>query len=776
MFYFCWLKGFFMGILEELNEVQKSAVEYTDGPSMIIAGAGSGKTRVITYKIAHLLNLGVSPFNIISLTFTNKAAREMRDRVEKLIGNSEARSVWLGTFHSLFARILRIEAERLGFTHNFTIYDTDDSKSLMRSVLKSQQLSDKIYKVKTILNRISNAKTNLISHVEYNNNQELMQVDNESGRPKTGMLYTFYQEGLRKANAMDFDDLLFNTNVLFRDFPEVLYKYQKMFKYVLVDEYQDTNFSQYLIVKKLAADNENLTVVGDDAQSIYAFRGANIQNILNIKNDYPELKTFKLEQNYRSTQNIVNIANSVINKNKNQFKKSIWTENEEGEKVVLNATITDNEEGNLVARQIFDLFNKEKTSYQAIAILYRTNAQSRALEEAMRRINIPYKIFGGLSFYKRKEIKDLLAYFRLVVNPHDEEALKRVINYPRRGIGTTTMDKIKIAANEQNRSMWEVILSVNTSVKLPQSTSTKLLDFANMIKAARVDLESKNAYDLAMELAKNSGILPLLYQERNDDDGIMRFENVEELLNGIKDFSESVNDVEGGSELRILPEFMEDIALYTDADDKDKQEGEFVSLMTIHAAKGLEFPIVFIVGLEENLFPSVMSLNSQADIEEERRLFYVALTRGEKKVFLSYANMRYKWGSQTETEPSRFLSELNSDYVEDVSGYFEEEEPVKPVDFASERKSWTGKSTSNIKKEKVDTSKLKKLKKSKGSPQVSDFNKIQPGISVYHQRFGKGKVMKVEGEGADKKALVFFQNVGNKNLILRFAKLEILPD
>ena len=776
MFYICRFKEFFMGILEELNDVQRSAVEYTEGPSMIIAGAGSGKTRVITYKIAHLLKLGISPFNIISLTFTNKAAREMRVRVETLIGNTEARSVWLGTFHSLFARILRIEAERLGFTNNFTIYDTDDSKSLMRSILKAQQLSDKIYKVKTILNRISSAKTNLISHVEYNNNQELMQVDYDSGRPKTGMLYTFYQEGLRKSNAMDFDDLLFNTNVLFRDFPEVLYKYQKRFKYVLVDEYQDTNFSQYLIVKKLAADNENITVVGDDAQSIYAFRGANIQNILNIEKDYPDLKTFKLEQNYRSTDNIVQIANSVINHNKNQFKKSIWTENEEGEKVVLNSTATDNEEGNLVARQIFDLFNREQTRYQDIAILYRTNAQSRALEEAMRRINIPYKIFGGLSFYKRKEIKDLLAYFRLMVNPQDEEALKRVINYPRRGIGTTTMDKIKIAADEQKKSMWEIIMTINSSVKLPQATSTKLIDFANMINAARVDLESKNAYDIAMEMAKSSGILPLLYQERTDEEGIMRFENVEELLNGIKDFSESVNDEEGGKELRTLPEFMEDIALYTDADEKDKQDGEFVSLMTIHAAKGLEFPYVFIVGLEENLFPSIMSLNSQADIEEERRLFYVALTRGEKKVFLSYANTRYKWGNQTITEASRFIDELDPNYVEDVSGYFDDDEPAKPTDFAEDRRSWTSGSSINVRKEKVDTTRLKKLNTSKSSGKGYDFNSFQPGISVYHQRFGRGKIMKVEGEGADKKALVFFKNVGNKNLILRFAKLEIMEE
>jgi len=760
-----------MGILDNLNDVQRAAVEYISGPSIIIAGAGSGKTRVITYKIAHLINLGENPFNIIALTFTNKAAREMRNRVETLIGGTEARNVWLGTFHSIFARILRVEAERLGFSSNFTIYDTDDSKSLMKAILKDQQLDDKKYKISTVLNRISTAKTNLISHVEYNNNQELMHADSESGRPKTGMLYTFYQERLRKGNAMDFDDLLFNTNILFRDFPDILYKYQKRFQYVLVDEYQDTNFAQYLIVKKLAAANENITVVGDDAQSIYAFRGANIQNILNLEKDYPDLKTFKLEQNYRSTQNIVNIANSIINKNKAQFKKTIWTQNEEGDKLKLNATATDNEEGNLVARQIFDIINREKSKPSSIAILYRTNAQSRALEEALRRINIPYKIFGGMSFYKRKEIKDLLAYFRLAVNSKDEEALKRVINYPKRGIGDTTLDKIKIIANEKSLSLYEIITSINQYISLPQATEQKLLNFAVMIKASSIELKTKNAYDMAMQIAKSSGILQLLYEERNDDEGIMRFENVEELLNGIKDFSESQNDEEGSTELRTLPQFMEDIALYTDADEKDKQEGDFVSLMTIHAAKGLEFPYVFIVGLEENLFPSIMALNSREDIEEERRLFYVALTRGEKQVFLSYANTRYKWGNLTVTEPSRFIQELDTNFIDDETGLFEMEKPSEKNDFALERQSW-----SNLPKA-VDISKnLKKLTKTSENKNtnIDEYEKIQVGVEVYHQRFGKGKVQQVDGIGADKKAIVFFANVGNKNLILRYAKLDLM--
>lgn len=760
-----------MGLLDELNEVQRKAVEYIQGPSMIIAGAGSGKTRVITYKIAYLLSKGVDPFNIIALTFTNKAAREMRSRVDELIGGTEARSVWLGTFHSIFARILRTEAEKLGFTNNFTIYDTDDSVSLMRSIIKAQQLDDKKYKVKTVLGRISNAKTNLISHIEYANNPELMQIDHDSGRPKTSMLYTFYQEGLKKANAMDFDDLLFNTNVLFRDFPEVLYKYQNRFKHILVDEYQDTNFSQYLIVKKLAAAHENITVVGDDAQSIYAFRGANIQNILNIEKDYPDLATFKLEQNYRSTENIVKLANSIINKNKNQFKKASWTSNQAGEKIKLSATVTDNEEGNLVARQIFEKVNREKLQYDSFAILYRTNAQSRAIEEALRRINIPYKIFGGLSFYKRKEIKDLLAYFRLVVNPSDEEALKRIINYPKRGIGNTTMDKVKIAADEQGVSMWKVLKNIYQSRLVNQGTAQKINQFVTMIEAARVDLEKLSAYDMAMQIAKSSGILPLLYQERTDDEGVMRFDNVEELLNGIKDFTDRENDEEGASDIRYLPEFMEDIALYTDADDKDKQDGNFVSLMTIHAAKGLEFPVVFIVGLEENLFPSIMSINSRDDLEEERRLFYVAITRGEKHVFLSYANTRYKWGNQTMCEPSRFLEELDPQYLEDEAGIFEEAPQAVPSkSFEEERSNWKTNKSKPIPKPKN----LKKLTKSNSPKEAVDFSTFQVGVEVYHQRFGKGKIIKIEGKGSDTKAMVFFNNVGNKNLILRFAKLEIL--
>ncbi len=768
-----------MALLDELNQVQRQAVEYTDGPSMIIAGAGSGKTRVITYKIAHLLEKGANPFSIMALTFTNKAAREMRERVEKLIGNTEARSVWLGTFHSIFARILRQEAEHLGFTKHFTIYDTDDSKSLMRNILRSQELSDKIYKVNTILGRISSAKTNLISHIEYNNNQDLLQVDYQAGRPKTGLIYTLYQESLKKANAMDFDDLLFNTNILFRDFPEVLYKYQKIFKYVLVDEYQDTNYAQYLIVKKLAAHNENITVVGDDAQSIYAFRGANIQNILNIERDYPDLKTFKLEQNYRSTQNIVNVANSIIEKNKNQFRKKIWTENGEGDKVVLFNTTTDNEEGNMVARHIFDVVNKERVTHDKIAILYRTNAQSRALEEALRRLNIPYKIFGGMSFYKRKEIKDLLAYFRLVINPLDQEALLRVINLPKRGIGATSLDKLKIFADQNGISLWDAMSKRIREAGLPGPTAIKIFEFTQMIEALRIEVEKKDAFEMATEIGKASGLMQMLYQERNDDEGIMRFENVEELLNGIQDFCLTELGEEEEPTLKTLPVFMEDIALYTDADDKDKQDGEFVSLMTIHAAKGLEFPYVFIVGLEENLFPSIMAINSREELEEERRLFYVALTRGEKKVFLSFARMRYKYGSAMSSEPSRFLMELNADFIQDDSGLITEPADEPLIDFEPNKKVWSNKPARRP-ITNPDKSRLKKMEEiAKSEPtssgnQSADYKDIVPGAVVQHQRFGKGKVLSVEGLGADAKAVVFFNNFGNKTLILRFARLDIL--
>lgn len=776
-----------MKILEELNDVQRKAVVNTEGPNMIIAGAGSGKTRVLTYKIAFLINKGVDPFNIMALTFTNKAAREMRERIEHIIGSSEARNVWMGTFHSIFARILRSEADKLGYPKNFTIYDTDDTKSIMKKILKEQQLDDKLYKPKQVLGRISSAKNNLISHIAYNNNGELLAADKESGKPKIGLLYTIYQERLRKAGAMDFDDLLFNTNVLLRDFPEVLLNYQRRFKYFLVDEYQDTNYSQYLIVKRLAARTENLTVVGDDAQSIYAFRGANIQNILNMEKDYSDLKTFKLEQNYRSTQNIVNLANSIISRNKKQIKKKVWTSNDSGTKVRLISTSSDNEEGNMVARTIFEVKNEEKVEDKSFAILYRTNAQSRSMEEALRRMNIPYRIYGGLSFYSRKEIKDLLAYYRLVINPNDEEALLRVINYPKRGIGKSSIEKLQVVANQKNLTLWSLIDQIQQNQVLPKATTYKIQEFAIMIKSFMVDLTKKNAYELADHIAKSSGVLRELSAARDDDEGIMRFENIEELLNGIKEFSEMENDeVDAQDSIHTLEEFMQDIALYTDSDDKNKEDSNAVTLMTIHAAKGLEFPYVFIVGLEENLFPSIMSLNSRADIEEERRLFYVAITRAEKRLFLSYAQSRYKWGNLQFSEPSRFLAELEAQFIDDLSSdqIFEHKETRNKTMEASDskKKVWGNKrsyevqqQTATQKRDFMQAKNLTKVDANVNDPaDTGDANKIQVGMEVFHERFGRGKVVEIEGAGQNRKATVFFNKIGDKQLLLRFAKLKIL--
>jgi len=771
-----------MSLLEQLNGIQQEAVKNTEGPSMIIAGAGSGKTRVLTYKIAHLIEKGVDPFTIIALTFTNKAAREMKERIEQIVKSTEARNVWMGTFHSIFARILRIEAEKLGYPSNFTIYDSDDSKSIIKKIIKEQQLDDKLYKPNKVLGRISSAKNNLISHIDYNNNQELLQIDKEGGKGKIGLIYTLYQERLKKASSMDFDDLLFNTNVLLRDHPDVLIKYQRRFKYFLVDEYQDTNHSQYLIVKRLAAQTENLTVVGDDAQSIYAFRGANIQNILNLNKDYPNLKTFKLEQNYRSTKNIVGIANAIIKNNKKQIDKSIWTDNTEGEKIRLISTLSDNEEGNNVARTIFGLKHNEHIKDSEVAILYRTNAQSRAIEDALRKMNIPYKIYGGLSFYGRKEIKDMLAYYRLVINPNDEEALLRVINYPKRGIGQTTIEKLRVEANRLNISLWDLMCGLASNPIIARNTSIRILEFTNMIKSFQLDLKTKNAYELANHVAKNSGIMPALYNARDDDEGVMRFENLEELLAGIKEFSETENDEVGASNLRTLDEFMQDVALHTDADDKNKDENESVSLMTIHAAKGLEFPYVFIVGLEENLFPSMMAVNSRAEIEEERRLFYVALTRGEKQVFLSYSESRYKWGNLQYSEPSRFISELDAKFIDDQTP-----DMILSAEKAPKKKASTEKINFPAKKpalkpKKEATTKpntpknLKRVNNMSKGASNNQANTIQVGMEVFHDRFGRGKVLTVEDTGENKKASVFFNNSGTKNLLLKYAKLRILKE
>lgn len=764
-------------ILDELNEAQRKAVEITDGPVMIIAGAGSGKTRALTYRIAYLLSKGVDAFNILALTFTNKAAREMKERIHQLVGTSEARNVWMGTFHSVFAKILRAEAEKLGYPSNFTIYDTDDSKSLMRSIIKEQNLDPKQYVPSYVLHRISSAKSSLLNEFDYNTNAELMAQDRQANKPMVGELFKLFNARLRKAQAMDFDDLLYYTNVLLRDFPEVLYKYQHKFKYILVDEYQDTNYAQYLIVKKLAANNENICVVGDDAQSIYAFRGANIQNILNFKHDYPDLKTFKLEQNYRSTKVIVKAANSLIEKNKDQIFKEIWTDNEEGHKIKLLKASSDNEEGSLVANSIFELKMNNQLNNDAFAILYRTNAQSRSMEEALRKLNIPYRIYGGLSFYKRKEIKDLLAYFRLVINPNDEEALIRIINYPTRGIGQTTIDRLRVLADEHSSSIWRIIEGLEfMKSDINQSTRNKLNEFVIKIKSYAVMLKTRNAYDLAKNIAISSGLMKALNDENDTPEGISRIENIDELLNAIKDFTETPPNEPEADELpansiRTLDEFMQDIALLTDADSDDKDDNNKVSLMTIHAAKGLEFPYVFVVGMEENLFPSIMSIYSRADLEEERRLFYVAITRAEKRLTLSFAENRYRWGNLTFSEPSRFLEEIDSQYID-----FPQKNPTLKKLYGNDNLKEFKPNISNT----PDLNKFKKLTPNtnpipqQNSELLEDFDSLLPGMNVIHDRFGQGKILNVEGVGASKKATVFFENIGNKQLLLKFAKLRTL--
>ncbi len=777
--------------LDELNVVQREAVECTEGPVMIIAGAGSGKTRVLTYRIAHLLKKGVDPFNVLSLTFTNKAAREMKERIAKIVGASEAKNISMGTFHSVFARLLRSEAEKIGYPSNFTIYDTDDAKSLIKTILKEQGLDDKIYKPGSVLSRISGAKTNLISPQSYLNNATIQEEDRQSAKSKMGIIYQQYAGRCFKAGAMDFDDLLYNTNVLLRDFPAVLYKYQHKFKYILVDEYQDTNFSQYVIIKQLAAAYRNICVVGDDAQSIYAFRGATIQNILNFEKDYPELHLFKLEQNYRSTKNIVGAANCVIANNKDQLPKNIFTTNLEGETIRVVKTESDNAEGNFIANSIFETKMNEQAANRDFAILYRTNAQSRAMEEALRRKNIAYRIHGGLSFYQRKEIKDLLAYYRLTINNNDEEALKRIINYPARGIGDTTVDKIIVAANDHNISLWKVIENINEfEIGLNAGAKTKVDEFASMIKSFSVMLTTQNAYDLAQHIAVHSGILRDLYADKSPE-GVSRHENIQELLNGIKEFSETeleifVDDTEVENkepgvnhqdvENATLTIFMQDIALMTDADKKlgKEEDKNVVTLMTIHSAKGLEFPYVYIVGMEENLFPSQMSLSNRSDLEEERRLFYVALTRAEKRVTLSYSTTRYRWGNLIYAEPSRFIDELDSKYtslpVEKNSRLFGNEGHSSKTKMRDEKRK------DPFVQPHVMGKKLVKINASRSVSGVDteSLRDLQVGMNVQHDRFGNGKIINMEGDFPNNKATIFFEGVGQKQLLVKFAKLKIV--
>jgi DNA helicase-2/ATP-dependent DNA helicase PcrA len=753
--------------LQGLNPSQKAAVEQIKGPVMIIAGAGSGKTRVITYRVAHLVRKGVDPFNILVLTFTNKAAKEMRERITQVVG-PEAKNIWMGTFHSVFAKILRIEASKLGYQSNFTIYDTEDSKSVIRAILKEMQLDDKLYSANFVYNRISMAKNNLISVAEYQQNVEIQSEDHSNGRAKMGDIYQSYAQRCFRSGAMDFDDLLFKTNVLLREHPDVLYKYQNKFKHLMVDEYQDTNFSQYLIVKKLASINENICVVGDDAQSIYSFRGANIQNILNFEKDYPDLKVFKLEQNYRSTQNIVNAANSIIANNKNQLQKAVFSENDIGDRIKVSRAFSDNEEGKIVAETIAQEHSVKGLKYQEFAILYRTNAQSRAMEEGLRKLNIPYKIYGGLSFYQRKEIKDLIAYFRLTFNPNDEEALKRIINYPRRGIGDTTVERIIIAADKANSTLWDVLLHADSH--LDSRSSAALTTFTTIIMSFQVMAKSHSAYDTALHVAQHSGLLKELYNDKSVE-GLSRHENIQELLNGIKEFSEREDIEEKG-----LDVYMQDIALLTNDDHDKSPDADTVSLLTIHSSKGLEFSHVFVVGLEENLFPSQMSLGSREDLEEERRLFYVAVTRARNTLSLCYATSRYRWGTLTSCEPSRFIDEINPKFLE-----IEVRPQQKPTSsstfYDDERSTWQQKESAPVKKSTPvfkTTSILPKAHVPTEGFAPSDTSGLLVGMEVEHERFGFGKVISLEGNKGDVKATIFFKELGQKQLLLKFAKLRIL--
>lgn len=767
-------------ILDKLNGPQLEAVTTIDGPVMVIAGAGSGKTRALTHRIAYMIQEGINPFSIMALTFTNKAAKEMKERIMQLVEPGAARNVWMGTFHSIFARILRIEAASLGYTSDFTIYDTDDSKTLINNILKDRELDTKAYPAKYILNRISMAKSALYSPEDYCDNAEIQEQDRRANKPLVGEIYKTYNARLKRANAMDFDDILFNTNVLLRDFPEILYKYQNHFQYILVDEYQDTNYAQYLIIRRIAAMRENICVVGDDAQSIYGFRGANIQNILNFKTDYPEQKLIRLEQNYRSTKTIVKAANSVIENNKDQIKKNVWSDNEEGELITLLRATSDNEEGTLVASSIFGYKMSRQLSFKDFVILYRTNAQSRSLEEALRKQDIPYRIYGGLSFYDRKEVKDLLAYFRVVINPLDEQALLRIINYPARGIGDTTKQKLQVIAEGRGCPIWDVLTSIGKEpIDLNTGTARKLMDFTTLIQSFQTLVSKMSAFELAKHITDTIGLIKVL-KEEDTTESIMRIQNIEELLNAIMEFSDKQVDEVTGEQISVsLPKFMEDVALLTDQDKKDDKDSDVVTLMTIHSAKGLEFPYVYIVGLEENLFPGIQTLSTREDLEEERRLFYVALTRAEKKLILSYAESRYRWGNMTLSEPSRFIEEIDQSLIEKTrkasfrGATIKEERNYNP--FNKSKSSWT--STINDSHSGTTATSPAQLRQPVAhnvNMSTADASEIMAGQRVFHQKFGAGTVITVEGAGPNKKASVDFDESGNKMLMLKFAKLSII--
>ena len=741
--------------LQKLNEQQKLPVIHKNGPLIVIAGAGSGKTRVLTYRIVHLINQNIDPFNILALTFTNKAAAEMKKRISESVGDSQARNIWMGTFHSVFARILRSEAPLLGYPTNFTIYDTYDSERLVSNIIKELNLNKDHYKAKQIRNRISSLKNNFITVENYFNNPEMIEVDKMSKRSEFGIIYKRYVERCFRSSVMDFDDLLLKTNELLNKFPEVLSKYQDKFRYILVDEYQDTNYSQYLIIKALSDRHQNLCVVGDDSQSIYSFRGANIDNILNFKKHYPDCKTYKLEQNYRSSNNIVQCANSLIQNNQFKLDKTIWTQNSDGEKITINKSISDSDEGRFVASNIFERKNNEFLSNSSFAVLYRTNAQSRAVEDALRKINIEYQVFGGLSFYQRKEIKDILAYLRLIENLNDEESLRRIINFPSRGIGQTTLDKLTLVSERQNISLFDSISNLNDpSVKINKGTIEKLENFRNQILSFKVFSQSNNAYETVSHIINKIQIVNF-YKNEGSLESFNRIENIEELVNGINDF------IEGQEELfesdKSLSRYLEDVALYSETDKQVSNEK--VSLMTVHMAKGLEFPIVYVLGMEENLFPSIMSVNSREEVEEERRLFYVAMTRAEKSLTLSYCNQRFKWGNLIECEPSRFLSEIDNKYTNKNS--LDQQQPSH-IDNTLLR-------LRNFKKRKN----ISKLKSFKSSSQKIKIN-IKINDVVFHERFGKGEVKQIEEDGENSRATINFNNSGEKKVLLKFAKLKVI--
>ena len=776
-------------ILNQLNEAQRQAAACTEGPVMIIAGAGSGKTRTLTYRIAHLIEKGVDPFNILSLTFTNKAAGEMKERIIALVG-SEARNIWMGTFHSVFCRILRAEASHLGYTNSFTIYDTDDSKSAVKRIVKNLNLDPKTYNDKYILGRISMAKSNLVSDADYANNAVLLQEDQSARKPYISKIYQLYNQHLRNANAMDFDDLLFNTNILLRDFPEVLLKYQNRFKYILVDEYQDTNYAQYLIVKKLAARFQNICVVGDDAQSIYAFRGANIQNILNFKRDYPSVQLFKLEQNYRSTQMIVKAANSVIARNKEQIKKEIWTSNGEGSHIKVLQATDEREEGMMIARMIQAAHTDENIPYKGFAILYRANNLTRALEEALLKASVPYRIYSGISFYGRQEVKDALAYLRLVVNNHDDEAMVRAINKPARGIGQTTLDKVRLAASDNGVSLCTVIENLaHFNLGISAGTQQKMQNFLLTIKRFTSQLHTTDAYTLARNVILASGLMAAL-REEGDMDNSGKIENIEELLNGIQEFCEKEDLItpdtdtdtdtpneEAPAAIKTLDAFLQQVLLLT-SEDKNKEERDEVTLMTIHSAKGLEFPFVFVAGMEENIFPSFLSIGSRQDLEEERRLFYVAVTRAEKHLVLTHAITRYQNGQTNCQELSRFVDEIDDQYLEQTAS-----RSSFPAFGQLPRTSFNSREGVSPQFRKKQQEAQQRHLASKAQPTAQGpartnspaaINAIQVGQTVMHAKFGRGEVRLIEGEGDSRKAYVFFEGVGEKQLLLKFAKLTIV--